>query len=34
VPSKDYSRGGGLAATLFREGRQTENEQQSTKKIP
>ena len=34
VPSKDYSHGGGLAAPLFREGRQAEDDQQSTKKRP
>jgi len=32
VPSKDYSHGGGLAAPLFCEGRQTEYAQQSRKK--
>jgi len=32
VPSEDYSHGGGLAARLSREGRQTEDEQQRTKK--
>ena len=32
VPSKDYSRGGGLAARLFSEGRRTEDAMQSRKK--
>ena len=32
APSKDYFHGGGLAAPLFREGRQTEYAQQSRKK--
>ena len=32
APSKDYFHGGGLAAPLFREGRQTEYAQQSSKK--
>ena len=32
VPSEDSSHGGGLAAPLFREGRQTEYAQQSSKK--
>jgi len=32
VPSKDYSHGGGLAAPLFCDGRQTEYAQQSRKK--
>jgi hypothetical protein len=32
VPSEAYAHGGGLAAPLFREGRQTEYAQQSSKK--
>ena len=32
VPPEGYSHGGGLAAPLFREGRQTEDAQQSRKK--
>lgn len=32
VPSKDYSRGGGLAAALFSEGRETEDERLQHKK--
>jgi hypothetical protein len=32
VPSEDHSHGGGLAAPLFREGRRTEDAQQSRKK--